>query len=870
VGYTILDIFAFVTISVKSDWVSIAFPLQYVGAIIMAVGYLRFSYLFKEEMFPSEQERVHKIALFTGVIGLIYLIAQFIITSFGDYLYIQILLPIPILLILWSTLVFGRKWWRSRKYDQKKSNYRSAYLSFFVLSLLANILSIVPALKALELIHPVVYTISFFVLNLSIFCGIYILFINHVTEKTTVLVKLVGISLVLFTTVIGLQGFLISFDSYSEIITDNSSLDTLRAIHVDILPFAWFLLGSVGVILITFPVFFSKSVLSPLRELLVAVDKVNSGKLDAEIAVANNDEIGIVSGHFNEMTKSLKKAHTDLQIYANELEQRVDERTLELNQQNELLERINLQLQQKKEALESMSESRSHLFVNISHELRTPITLISGPINQLLSNKELPDHLKKQLRLSLRNADRLKQLVEQILDLNRLESNRLVLRASSIDVCKAVSIITSSFYSLFEHNGITFHRTIPEKSIELYLDGDKFEKVMNNLISNAIKFTPNGGTISAKIEETESAVIISLSDSGIGISVERLPHIFERFNTSADSKSDYREGLGVGLTLSKEYVELHGGEVSVSSKIGEGSCFEIRFKKGKDHLLPQQILESSTLIQTRVPSQKSSLLEDQDDTSLSDTQHQVDQPNLLLVEDNQDMATYISELLKEQGYIVTLANNGKEALECLSRVRPDLIISDIMMPIMDGFEFLSKLRETESFNFTPTIFLSARNDLEGRLEGLRLGVNDYLVKPFHPDELIVRIDNLLELHQSRKQTAIELSEESDPSLDQKMVAKLTDLIEAQIQDIHLTVEHLAGSMAMSRRTLYREIKRTTGFTAASFIREVRLQKARQKIETGAIRSISELALEIGFQSSSYFSKVFEKRFGQKPQTYLKD
>lgn len=859
IGYTTLDFFAFTAETFQTDWATLSLPLEYLASIGFTFCYLQFAYCFKDEFFKKEQRIVTFVTGFFAILGVLFTIYQFITIGFGDYAIIQSLLPFPLLMISWSGVVFYRKYRLERKRSSGTAVNRAAYKSFFLITILAIIISITPVLRVLSLINIRIFTLFFFVLNLIVFCLLTATMINYLADRTTVLVKLVGISLVLFVTVIGLQGFLV-IPEYERPNPDTITVSERQEIHAQLVPYASFLFGSSSIILLLFPIFYNKSVLKPLRTLLSGVNQVSKGNLDTTIPVINQDEFGIVTVHFNKMIGNLNNAQKALKEYAEKLEERVEERTKELNLKNTLLE-------QQTQELERMNGFRTKLFMDISHELRTPITLVSGPLQSLLEKDNIDSDTEYQLQVALRNSDRLKQLVEQIISINRLEAGQLVLHISKIDITKKVSYFISSFQSLLDYKNISLKYTIPDDPIKLYVDEDKLETIINNLISNSLKFTPENGEVSISLTELKEGIEITISDTGIGIAPDKLPTIFERYQTSASNDSDYREGLGVGLAITKEYIQLHRGTISVKSTPGEGTTFTVYLKKGMAHFSKESINCSSnnTISNQDKALSKPITFKNKPAKKL----FKQNGPLILVVEDNQDMANYIQDILINEGYKVAHAKHGKAALTLLDSLRPDLIISDIMMPVMNGMEFLKNLRAIDSYSSTPTIFLSARSDIEGRIESFRLGVNDYLIKPFNIQELTCRIENLLEFSEIRNQFALELSEEDQStSLDQQFITKLTKLTEERMADPSFNIEELARKVAMSRRTFYREIKKKTGFSAGAFVKEIRLQKARQKLEAGLVQNIDEISIEVGFRTSSYFSKVYYKRFGKNLSEYF--
>ncbi len=832
-GYTLLDLFAFTGTTFTSHWSTLSLPLQYIASIGFTFCYVQFAYHLHDDSLFKERKNVWRISGIFGFSGLIYLVFKLFSIGFGDYDSIQILVLYPLLMIIWAGVVFLRKH-RFEKRNHSDDKYFRGYLVFFWLTIIAIVLSFTPALNALELIHQTTFTLIFFVLNLIIFTILTAAFFQYVAEYSSILIKLVGISLVLFLTLIGIQGYLI----IPEDIRLNPDLNTLQ-VHKSLVPYAWFLIASCTAVLTVFPLFYSRSVLDPLKSIIIGIDKVNEGNLSHKIPVSGSDELGVVGEHLNKMSGNLEKANAELKEYTEGLEQKVQDRTEKLQKQTQELERL--------------QEFRSRLFQDISHELRTPITLISGPLQQVLQNPNLDNKAIDQLQLSLKNSKRLKQLVEQIIDLNRLESDQMVFHGTKTDISGKLNSIVQTYESFIKSKGISIQYDIPSHSIAVLLDEDKFEKIISNLITNAVKFTKSTGTLSVSLKELETTAQIIIHDTGIGISKEKLPHIFDRYQTSAHSEQQYREGLGVGLAITKEYVELHKGKIVVDSKEKIGTQFKIDFP---------------LLLNTEVDTYEFKTVEVRETNTevLPNEMHQ--KHSILLVEDNLDMAQYISSVLNTNGFKTDHTEHGKAALEFLKSKTPDLIISDIMMPEMDGMTFLKELRSRKKFTAVPTIFLSARSDVEGKLEGFKLGINDYLVKPFNPEELICRINNLLSFQTARKQIEIQVSEEKNVSVDDELITKLTRLVEERMANTSFNLEDLANEVAMSRSTLYREIKRTTGLSAGGFVKEIRLQKARQRLENQSVKAVNELSYDVGFSTPSYFSKQYKKRFGKKPADYL--
>lgn len=503
---------------------------------------------------------------------------------------------------------------------------------------------------------------------------------------------------------------------------------------------------------------------------------------------------------------------------------------------------------------------RSTLFQNITHELRTPLTLIKGPAAQLLNSSDISGENRQQLIRIYRNARRLSQLVEQLLDLERLDAGQLSLSAQKVELSAYVTHLADSFASLMESKEITLHCEVPRSDIWVYLDPDKFEKIISNLITNATKFTPRKGQIWLTLDEFDNEVVIGIEDSGVGINNERIHQIFDRFETAASLDMAYREGLGIGLSLTREYLQLHGAEISVQSEEKRGTLFEITLRKGKEHLPDDAVTDRQFKIKEAFIKEPLNLGKER---LVSGNRHHV-----LLIEDNREMSNYITEVLGNRNFAVEQAYDGEEGLRLAKTYRPDIIISDVMMPIMDGFELLEQLRMDEELKYIPTIFLTALSDMEDRLKGLRIGVNDYVVKPFNTDELLIRIQNLLEFSEMRRERVkydrnIPFSV-SDLFADDEFLQTLTKLVEERMAAGSISTDEIAKEFSISRRTLYREIKRMTGFSAAGFFKEVRLQHARHLAETGMVSDLKKLSEKVGFSNSTYFRNEFVARFGKEP------
>jgi signal transduction histidine kinase/DNA-binding response OmpR family regulator len=548
------------------------------------------------------------------------------------------------------------------------------------------------------------------------------------------------------------------------------------------------------------------------------------------------------------------------------LEDKIDQRTRELRKEKRQLEKANKTIQQQSEQLKRMDEIKNEFFANISHELRTPLTLIRGPIRQMLQQENgIEAEYKQKLNLIDQNAERLEHMVRRILELSRLENGSLDLNWTKIEMPQFLERILSSFESLAHDHGIQLEIECTDQLGALYADQQKLEQVFTNLISNAIKFTDKRGRVILKAEEKaspEPGVQIQLEDTGRGIGSEHLAHIFDRFY-NVELKEDYREGLGIGLALTKQLVELHEGNISVESEKGTGTTFTVflpdKHKPGqaKGHEKEEPYYE-----------QEVQAVADRTIDLTKKEPVKIESATVLVVDDNESMRHYIKGMLEKIFGTIELAEDGELALKMIEETAYDLIIADVMMPNMDGFTLAEQIMNGDRYRDIPFIFVTARAGEKEQLRGLRIGVNDYVIKPFLPEELMIRAKNLVKAYRRRKHwIKVEGSGDELDDRDDELVEKLRTFVVDHIDDSDLTVEQLAPELNYSTRQVYRKLKSLTGYTPAQFIKEVRLQHARQLLEEDSDLRISELAKAVGFNTPSYFSSQFKERFGSSPSKY---
>ena len=550
--------------------------------------------------------------------------------------------------------------------------------------------------------------------------------------------------------------------------------------------------------------------------------------------------------------------------------------------------------------LKELDHLKSRFFANISHEFRTPLTLIKGPLEKALSQSKDKNQIK-ELGIAKKYTSKLQTLINNLLAISKLESGKMELHASEMDIVKMVHTYIQSFESLAKQKNIELKFISENKEIKAYIDRGKFEQVLNNLLSNAFKFTGDGEKVQvvvgskqyAKSTQLASSKIancqlptadsevqwaeIKITDTGRGIAPEHISHVFDRFYQVENTDNNYHEGTGIGLALSKELVELHYGKITVESKVDEGTTFTIILPLGKDHLDPNEIFKEKPV--TSKPSQFEPEINQTEKVFVSDNHTEDDDtsPVLLIVEDNADMRSYIREYF-ELEYQVIEAVDGLDGYEKSIEYIPDIIISDVMMPGMDGVGFCRKVKMDERTSHIPVILLTARASKESRIEGLETGADDFITKPFDGDELQVRVKNLIE---QRKRLSIKLESEiwkgtnyakfnfegsEINSMDEKFLQKVIKIVNEQYSDPEFNTKVFSMTIGHSRVQLHRKIKALTGQSTGDFIRTYRLTRAAEfiKKESG---NIAEIAYDVGFNSPSYFSECFKNHFGKLPSEF---
>ena len=539
--------------------------------------------------------------------------------------------------------------------------------------------------------------------------------------------------------------------------------------------------------------------------------------------------------------------------------------------------------------LKELDQLKTNLFSNISHEFRTPLTLILNPLKSILPKIEKKE-VKQEMDVVLRNANRLLQLVNQILDLSKLEAGKMKKTTTVGDMIKVVKVMVYSFDSLADNLSIGFQKQYGINTLITNFNKDHLEKIINNLLSNAFKYTPKGGKVKFSFEvltkkrdvyfsektdvEQIASIRIVITDTGKGINEEDLPKIFERFYQADNSSIRNYEGTGIGLSLVKELTELHGGIINVKSEIGWGTEVIVELPLDKLYSINKEELTSGLeQIEAENVETATSLEKiDKPTSQNSIVQHENEKHIILIVEDNEDLRSYICKIVKDK-YQVLEASNGREGLEIAVNQVPDLIVSDVMMPEMDGFELSKKLKNDQRTSHIPIILLTALSSKENKLSGLKLGVDEYLAKPFDEEELIVRIENLIQIRSNLQEYYnsgnIAWTHPKLPRKESDFLIKSKFIVEENMENDQFSVEDLANEVGMSRVQFYRKIKAITNHSTNHFIRSIRLEKAKELL-TDNNYNVTEVAYMVGFSSQSYFTKSFQRHFGISPSTLSKN
>ena len=552
----------------------------------------------------------------------------------------------------------------------------------------------------------------------------------------------------------------------------------------------------------------------------------------------------------------------------------------ELKRVNEELEDKNGELKRLNEEVLELTHSRLVFFTNISHELRTPLTLIADPVEMLLGDSGIKGKSRELLKMVQRNAVALQQLVSSILDFRKIQNGKMDLELYRFDIVKALEIWVGDFQLTAERKRIKLHLDMVDfsGSHEVIADKEKIARVVFNLLSNALKYTPAGGDIFVSLKDEAERLRLDVRDTGKGISQDEATKIFERFFQAKGAAS----GTGIGLALVKSFVELHHGEVWVESELGKGSDFVVvipRLQEGDSQVIHTDVVNVDNSVSDSL-SGDNHVINESDLQYIDDGERKsgkvqqlvsenTNRPTILVIDDNNDIRQYEHTLLQDD-YIVLEAVDGKEGLEIARKEVPDLVICDVMMPVMDGLEFTEQLKTGTATSHIPVIMLTAKNLEEHRAEGYEHGADSYITKPFHSKVLLARIENLLKqrkllkkLFQGSQVAEQEIAESHLEDRDKQFLKQLHAIIQQNLSDSEFSVEDIGKQIGLSRVQLYRKVKAMTGSSVVDLLRKARLAKAKRLLETRSM-SVSEVAYDVGFSAPSYFTKCFKEEYGILP------
>jgi signal transduction histidine kinase/ligand-binding sensor domain-containing protein/DNA-binding response OmpR family regulator len=544
---------------------------------------------------------------------------------------------------------------------------------------------------------------------------------------------------------------------------------------------------------------------------------------------------------------------------------------------------------------EELQKMKLEFFTNISHEFRTPLTLIKGPLDYLLKKGDAASSksVKEKYNLMKKNTDYLLRLIDQLLDFRKMDKGRMDLSVYNNDIVKFIKELGEPFQFLSVKKKVDFSVKSSKETITTWFDSNAVEKILNNLLSNAFKFTPEEGEVKIFIFDGEDFedegrikteklnksdyIIVKVKDSGPGIPAHRINHVFERFYVETDKLKLNTKGTGIGLSYTKNLVELHKGVIDVKSDTEDGTTFYVWLPKNKEiyknledvHL--NEITETDAYIsQTEAESHALGVIDDIVDKNISRSRSKL--PVLLIVDDNKDIRSFVKQVLGEEYYIYE-AENGAEGFETANKVIPNIIITDIMMPIMDGVELCKKLKEAQETSHIPVVMLTAKRTQEWEIEGLKTGADGYIRKPFDVELLDLKLKNILNDRKKlrkrfNREITLQPKDITVTSTDEKFLNKAIEIVEDHMTDSEFSVELLVKEMSLSRSNLYLKLKELTGLSSSEFIRNIRLKRAMQLMQKSDY-SVKEIMYMTGFSTGSYFSKCFKKQFGVIPSKYVR-
>jgi ligand-binding sensor domain-containing protein/signal transduction histidine kinase/DNA-binding response OmpR family regulator len=528
------------------------------------------------------------------------------------------------------------------------------------------------------------------------------------------------------------------------------------------------------------------------------------------------------------------------------------------------------------ERQKAINQMKLQFFTNISHEIRNPLVLILGPLEQIIANYKGSNSLYKQLLVIEKNAGRLLKLIDQLMDFRKFENKHYKLKAAEGNIVNFVKEIFLSFKPYARLHQFNYEFSSDSNAIKLWYDCDKMERVVVNLISNAFKYSTDSRNIKISVRQVKGYVEIAVADSGIGIDPAHLDKIFERFYEVGYNENHvhvkYSRGTGIGLALAKGIVDMHLGQIRVESKKNEGSTFTVRMPLGKDHLKEEQIIKDFKNSEDIKGYEVNAYLPYAPDEKFHFVDLTKDAPTVLIVEDNDEVRKYMVQIFRDS-YNLREASSGKEGLNKALQFVPDIIISDAMMPDMDGIEFCSQIKNNIKTSHIPFILLTARTSLVFKFEGLEMGADDYISKPFNVKELRMKIKNLICTQKRLKEkfksdSIVTPNEVTISSIDEKLLEKTLQIVDENMSNEMFDIPTFCEEVGMSRTMLFTKIKAWTNLTPNEFIQTMRLKRAAQLLEQNKL-TIAQVGFKVGFRNPKYFSKCFQQHFGETPTQYMK-
>ena len=534
---------------------------------------------------------------------------------------------------------------------------------------------------------------------------------------------------------------------------------------------------------------------------------------------------------------------------------------------------------------QKVSELKIKFFTNISHELRTPLTLIKGPIQELKERENLSPKGVQYVELMEKSTNQMLQLVNQILDFRKIQNGKMRLHVSLIDFNEMIASFQKEFRVLAEENEISFHFQLPDDAIMVWADKEKLSIVIRNIISNAFKFTQSGGSIfvTSGLSEDGKRCFVRVEDNGVGIPQNKLTEIFERFSQGENAKNPYYQGTGIGLALSKEIVSMHQGVILAESPEGQGAAFTVELLLDKEHYKPSEVDFYVSDTETVATINDPELTPEDVSETIEEEEQEIDAslPTLLLVEDNKDLCQLI-KLQLEDRFNIQIANNGVEGLKKAHLYHPDIVVTDQMMPEMDGLEMLQCIRKDFQISHIPVIILTAKSDDGAKTKAITLGANAYITKPFSKEYLLARVEQLLSERKLFRDRIRQQMENPGPTeadrdnyeqylvkKDVQFLEKIHQVIEENMDNSDFNIDTIASGIGLSRSAFFKKLKSLTGLAPVDLVKEIRLNKSVELIKN-TDQTISEIAFAVGFKDSGYYSKCFRKKYNQTPREYMNE